>query len=62
MKLFVGGTTVEELEVDGRVASVETGRVAKGVEVVELFVGGLAVDELEVDDRGAAVEADTRRE
>ena len=48
---------VEELEVDGRVASVEAGRVAKGVEVVELFVGGLAVEELEVDDRVAAVEA-----
>ena len=37
--------------------SVEAGRVAKGVEVVELFVGGLAVEELEVDDRVAAVEA-----
>ena len=50
---------VEELEVDGRIAAVETGRVAKGVEerveagrvakgveVVELFVGGLAVEEL----------------
>ena len=48
---------VEELEVDGRVASVEAGRVAKGVEVVELFVGGLAVEELEVYDRVAAVEA-----
>ena len=48
---------VEELEVNGRVASVEAGRVAKGVEVVELFVGGLAVEELEVDDRVAAVEA-----
>ena len=48
---------VEELEVDGRVASVEAGRVAKGVEVVKLFVGGLAVEELEVDDRVAAVEA-----
>ena len=57
MELFVGGSTVEELEVDGRVASVEAGRVAKGVEVVELFVGGLAVEELEVDDRVAAVEA-----
>ena len=57
MELFVGGSTVEELEVDGRVASVEAGRVAKGVEVVELFVGGLVVDELEVDDRVAAVEA-----
>ena len=56
MELFVGDSTVEELEVDGRVASVEAGRVAKGVEVVELFVGGLAV-ELEVDDRVAAVEA-----
>ena len=48
---------VEELEVDGRVASVEAGRVAKGVEVVELFVGGLVVEELEVDDRVVAVEA-----
>ena len=57
MELFVGGLTVEELEVDGRVASVEARRVAKGVEVVELFVGGLAVEELEVDDRVAAVEA-----
>ena len=57
VELFVGGSTVEELEVDGRVASVEAGRVVKGVEVVELFVGGLAVDELEVDDRVAAVEA-----
>ena len=57
MELFVGGSTVEELEVDGRVASVEAGRVAKGVEVVELFVGSLAVEELEVDDRVAAVEA-----
>ena len=47
---------VEELEVDDRVASVEAGRVVKGVEV-ELFVGGLAVEELEVDDRVAAVEA-----
>ena len=51
MELFVGGSTVEELEVDGRVASVEAGRVAKGVEVVELFVGGLVVEELEVDDK-----------
>ena len=57
MELFVGGSTVEELEVDGRVASVEAGRVVKGVEVLELFVGGLAVDELEVDDRVTAVEA-----
>ena len=48
---------MEELEVDGSVASVEAGRVAKGVEVVELFVGGLAVEELEVDDRVVAVEA-----
>ena len=32
MKLFVGGSTVKELEVDGRVASVEAGRVVKGVE------------------------------
>ena len=52
VELFVGGSTVEELEVDGRVASVEAGRVAKGVEV-----GGLAVEELEADDRVAAVEA-----
>ena len=57
MELFVGGSTVEELEVDDRVASVEAVRVAKGVEVVELFVGGLAVEEIEVDDRVAAVEA-----
>ena len=57
MELFVGGSTVEELEVDGRVASVEARRVAKGVEVVELLVGGLAVEELKVDDRVAAVEA-----
>ena len=57
MELFVGGSTVEELVVDGKVTSVEAGRVAKGVEVVELFVGGLAVEELEVDDRVAAVEA-----
>ena len=56
MELFVGGSTVDELEVDGRVASVEAVRVAKGVKVVELFVGGLAVKELEVDDRVAAVE------
>ena len=48
---------VEELEVDGRIAAVEAGRVVKGVEVVELFVGGLAVEELEVDDRVAAGEA-----
>ena len=46
MELFVGGSTVEELEVDGRVASVEAGRVAKRVEVVELFVGVLAVGRL----------------
>ena len=32
---------VEELEVDGRIATVETGSVVKGVEErVELFVGG----------------------
>ena len=49
---------VEELEIDGRIAAVETGRVAKGVEArVELFVGGSTVEELEVDDRVAAVEA-----
>ena len=42
---------VEELGVDGRVASVEAGRVVKRVKVVELFVGGLAEEELEVDDR-----------
>ena len=36
---------VEELEVDGRIAAVETGRVAKGVEErVELFVGGSTVE------------------
>ena len=57
MELFVGGLTLKELEVDSRVASVEVGRVAKGVEVVELFLGGLTVDELEVDDRVAALEA-----
>ena len=62
MELFVGGSTIEELEVDGRVASVEAERVAKGVEVVELFVGGLAVEELEVDDRVAAVEAGRLKE
>ena len=46
---------VEELEVDGRIAAVETGRVAKGVEErVELFVGGLTVEELEVDGRVAS--------
>ena len=28
VELFVGGSMVEELEVDGRVASVEAGRVA----------------------------------
>ena len=33
---------MEELEVDGRVASVEAGRVAKRVEVTELFVIGSA--------------------
>ena len=49
MELFVGGSTIEELEVYGRVASVEAGRVAMGLEVVKLFVGGLAVEELEVD-------------
>ena len=39
---------VEELKVDGRIAAVETGRVAKGVEErVELFVGGSTVEELE---------------
>ena len=33
-----------ELEVDGRIAAVEIGRVAKGVEErVELFVGGSTV-------------------
>ena len=37
MELFVGGSTVEELQVDGRVASVEAGRVAKRVEVVKLL-------------------------
>ena len=49
---------VEELEVDGRIAAVETGRVAKGIEErVELFVGGSTVKELEVDGRVASVEA-----
>ena len=49
---------VEELEVDGRIAAVETGRVAKGVEErVELFVGGSTVEELEVDGRVVSVEA-----
>ena len=49
---------VEELEVDGRIAAVETGRVAKEVEErVELFVGGSTVEELEVDGRVASVEA-----
>ena len=49
---------VEELEVDGRIAAVKTGRVAKGVEErVELFVGGSTVEELEVDGRVASVEA-----
>ena len=54
---------VEELEVDGRkvdgrIAAVETGRVAIGVEErVELFVGGSTVEELEVDGRIASVEA-----
>ena len=49
---------VEELEVDGRIAAVETGRVAKGVEErVELFVGSSTVEELEVDGRVAVVEA-----
>ena len=48
---------VEELEVDGRIAAVETGRVAKGVEeYVELFVGSSTVEELEVDGRVASVE------
>ena len=38
---------VEELEVDGRIVAVETGRVVKGVEErVELFVGGSTVEEL----------------
>ena len=49
MELFVGGSTVEELEVDGRVAAVEAGRLAEGVdekvadgieERIEQFVGG----------------------
>ena len=30
MELFVGGSTVEELEVDGRVASVEAGKSNEG--------------------------------
>ena len=50
---------VEELEVDGRIAAVETGRVAKGVEerVELLIVGCSIVEELEVDGRVASVEA-----
>ena len=51
---------VEELEVDGRIAAVGTGRVgvAKGVEErVELFAGSSTVEELEVDGRVASVEA-----
>ena len=49
---------VEELKVDGRIAAVETERVAKGVEErVELFVSGSTVEELEVDGRVASVEA-----
>ena len=49
---------VEEVEVDGRIAAVETGRVVKGVEArVELFIGGSTVEELEVDGRVASVEA-----
>ena len=48
----------QTLEVDGRIAVVETGRVAKGVEErVELFVGGSTVEELEVYGRVASVEA-----
>ena len=48
---------VEE-QVDGRIAAVETGRVAKGVEErVELCVGGSTVEELAVDGRVASVEA-----
>ena len=44
---------VEE-QVDGRIAAVETGRVAKGVEErVELCVGGSTVEELAVDGRVA---------
>ena len=49
---------VEELEVDGRIAAVETGRVGNGIEErVELFVGGSTVEELEVDGRVASAEA-----
>ena len=49
MELFVGGSTVEELEVDDRVAAVEAGRLTEGVdeklaegvdERIEQFVGG----------------------
>ena len=48
---------VEE-QVDGRIAAVETGRLAKGVkERVELSVGGSTVEELAVDGRVASVEA-----
>ena len=44
---------VEE-QVDGRIAAVETGRLAKGVkERVELSVGGSTVEELAVDGRVA---------
>ena len=48
MELFVGGSTVEELEVDDRVAAVEAGRLTEGVdekvaegvdERIEQFVG-----------------------
>ena len=48
---------VEE-QVDGRIAAVETGSVAKGVEErVELSVGGSTVEELAVDGRVASVDA-----
>ena len=49
MELFVGGLTVEELEVDDRVAAVKAGRLTEGVdekvaegvdERIEQFVGG----------------------
>ena len=58
----VNPEAVEELEVDGRIAAVETGRVAKGVEErVELFVGGSTVEELEVNGRVASVEQRRRK-
>ena len=43
---------VEE-QVDGRIAAVETGRVAKGVEKKSGTIGGSMVEELAVDGRVA---------